>query len=68
MGTTIASTTAGNTMAAIVIAGYIKHEHNKYGRGTPKACLYCISIRIFTKSSVSYSAFEIEPAQALTMI
>jgi hypothetical protein len=37
---TMASIAAGTTMAATVIAGHIKHEHDKHSRGTPKAGLY----------------------------
>jgi hypothetical protein len=37
---TMTSITAGKTMAATAIVGHIKHEHNKHGKGTPKACLY----------------------------
>jgi hypothetical protein len=40
VATTIASTIADTTMAATTITGHIKHEHDKHGRGTPKACLY----------------------------
>jgi hypothetical protein len=40
VGMTMVSTTAGNTMAATVITGHIKHDYGKHSRGTPKAGLY----------------------------